>query len=108
LRLASLTGFAAVGVSCGPAGPTPEELAERAKAYDPTLDCTSTLGLFSVEIATRTDNGYVERSPRDDQVCFACANFVPPKQPGRCASCTTVKGPINPLGWCEAFAPARS
>ncbi len=95
-------------VRCAPPGPTPEELAGRARDYDPAIDCTSTLGLFPAEVATRTDNGYVDRSPRADQVCFACANFVPPKHDGRCATCTTVKGPINPLGWCEAYAAARS
>ena len=93
--------------SCGPGGPTAEEIAVMAEAYDPNLDCSSTIGLFPAEIKARTDNEYMERSPKETEVCFICINYEPPKQPGNCATCRTVKGPINPLGWCNAWT-ARS
>jgi hypothetical protein len=54
------------------------------------------------------DNEYVDRSPHSDRLCFNCANFVPPERPGGCGTCKTVKGPVNPLGWCKSWAEART
>ncbi len=93
--------------ACTSAGPDPEGVREMAARYDPDLDCTDTRGLFPAEIRTRTDNAYVDRSPHELQFCFNCANFIPPPGPGRCGRCRTVKGPINPLGWCKAWTATR-
>jgi hypothetical protein len=38
-------------------------------------------------------------SPKDGNHCGICAQFEPPDQ------CKIVEGPINPNGWCAAFAP---
>jgi anaerobic selenocysteine-containing dehydrogenase len=38
-------------------------------------------------------------TPKDGNHCGICAQFEPPDQ------CKIVEGPINPNGWCAAFAP---
>jgi hypothetical protein len=40
-----------------------------------------------------------QETPKDGHECDACVNFVAPDQ------CKLVEGPINPKGWCVAFAP---
>ena len=55
----------------------------------------------------QTDNEYRDGSVRDDQFCFNCTNFIPADDASRCGTCRTVKGPINPGGWCTAWTEAR-
>jgi hypothetical protein len=80
-----------------------DEILERARALDPDLDCSRAPGLWPAEAATRTDNEYRDRSERELEYCFNCSNFVPAPEPAICGSCRTVKGPINPGGWCESW-----
>jgi hypothetical protein len=37
--------------------------------------------------------------PKDGLRCDACTHWQPPN------ACAIVEGPINPAGWCGAFAP---
>lgn len=37
--------------------------------------------------------------PKDGQRCDACIHWQPPN------ACAIVEGPINPAGWCGAYAP---
>lgn len=87
---------------------TPEEIRERARALDPRLDCSAAERLWPAEARTRTDNEYVDESPHELRFCFNCTNFVPPPGGAGCGSCTTVKGPINPGGWCKAWTERRA
>jgi hypothetical protein len=41
--------------------------------------------------------GY-QNSPKGDQQCSNCAQFVPPN------ACNFVDGNINPSGWCQIWA----
>ncbi len=43
-----------------------------------------------------------QTSPKNGQMCSACVNYIDPGQ------CKLVEGPINPNGWCVAFAPKSS
>ncbi len=105
---AALGLMAAPWLGCGASqGPDARKIREMAAAYDPELDCTETTGLWPAEIETRTQNGYVDRSPQELQFCFNCANFIPPPRADGCGRCRTVKGPIHPLGWCKAWTAAR-
>lgn len=38
-------------------------------------------------------------TPKDGQRCDQCTHWQPPN------ACAIVEGPINPAGWCGAFAP---
>jgi hypothetical protein len=40
--------------------------------------------------------------PKDGNHCAICAQFISPDQ------CKIVEGPINPNGWCGAFAPRQA
>lgn len=98
--IAGLLGAGLTG--CG-AGAERERIAARARSLDPNLDCTDVRGLWPAEVRTRTDNAYVNRSERAGEYCFACANFIEPAVAGACGTCRTVKGPINPGGWCKSW-----
>jgi len=96
-----------VMAACGGGGGTKPALAERARAYDADLVCDDVSGLWPVEIATRTDNEYTQSSNKPQQYCFNCSNFIEPKRAGACATCRTVKGPIQPLGWCKSWTEKK-
>ena len=68
------------------------------------LSCTDTAGLEPGDIATRTGLGYVDKSTEAGKNCAGCIQFVP-AAPDACGGCKAVKGPINPAGYCKAFAP---
>lgn len=40
-----------------------------------------------------------QEAPKDGAQCSKCAQFQPP------AACAIVASPINPNGWCVAYAP---
>ena len=83
-------------------------LREEARKLGAGLDCSDVAMLSAAEVVTRTSNEYRQHSNRDDQFCLICLNYVPPPSPDRCGTCTTVKGPINPDGWCKQWTKSRS
>jgi hypothetical protein len=69
-----------------------------------------------VATAARADNpddGKIEKSVvqyqykwnADGSHCGICANFLPPANGEKIARCKVVAGPIDPNGYCIAFAP---
>jgi hypothetical protein len=100
LLRAAATALAAGGGACGEG--------RRGAARREEIERPDTHELWPAEIRTRTDNEYVDRSTKSDQFCFHCTNFVPGPDPRSCGSCRTVKGPIDPGGWCKAWTEARS
>jgi hypothetical protein len=93
--------------SCGSGGPSANEVARRAKTYDPDLDCTDTSDLYEAEKSIRVDNEYVAVSSHETQRCFNCTFFQPAEKTSTCGTCETVPGPINPLGRCKAWVYRR-
>ena len=79
------------------------EIERRAGALDPDLDCSDLSRLWPAEVRTRTDNVYVQRSTTPLQYCFNCTNFERAGSDRTCGTCRTVKGPINPGGWCKTW-----
>jgi hypothetical protein len=75
----------------------------QAEQYDADLRCTDTTGLLEAELKVRVENNYVQISPHEEHYCFNCLNFEEPAEPGTCGACDVVPGPIQPLGWCEAW-----
>ena len=84
------------------------ELRERARELGSRLDCSDVVLLGAAELATRTSNEYRQHGELPDQFCLNCSNYVPPADPAACGACKTVKGPINPDGWCKQWTKARS
>ena len=105
---ARVTVLAGVGVVAG-CGGNAELAALRAKArrLGATLDCSDVSELQPAEARTREENAYRQHSEKDDQFCMDCLNFVPAAVETDCATCKTVRGPINPDGWCKQWTKVR-
>ncbi len=71
------------------------------------LSCNDTAGLSPADITTRTANGYVEHSQFTAKNCLNC-QFFQDGQPNQCGTCTVVRGPINPQGYCNLWAAKQS
>ena len=66
------------------------------------LDCSDVSGLTAAEAATRTNLEYVQASPHGaEKDCLVCRFFT--GNESQCGSCTLVKGPINPHGYCNSW-----
>ncbi|HJQ97929.1 MAG TPA: hypothetical protein VJ826_06400 [Candidatus Polarisedimenticolaceae bacterium] len=105
--LALLTAAAAAAVAACREDTTPA-LREKARALGAHLDCSDVVLLGAAELATRTSNEYRQHSELPDQFCLSCLNYVPPTDPKSCGTCKTVKGPINPDGWCKQWTKVRA
>jgi hypothetical protein len=105
-------GFAVLAATAGVAGCGPDvktaALREKAKQLGASLDCSDISDLQPAEARTRDDNQYRQHSYKDDQFCLGCLNFVPATVETACGTCKTVRGPINPAGWCTQWTKARS
>lgn len=82
-------------------------LRQKARQLGSALDCSDVSELQPAEAATRVDNQYRQHSDKDDQFCMNCLNFVPAPVETACATCKTVRGPINPDGWCKQWTKTR-
>lgn len=68
------------------------------------FSCASTEGLSSDEAAARQALGYVDRTPHRQQTCERCRHWV--SADDGCGGCKIMKGPVHPLGYCNAFTPS--
>lgn len=105
VKCAALAGAGALA-GCGGAART-AALRERAKRLGAALDCSDISELQPAEAATRGENQYRQHSEKDDRFCLNCLNFVPPAVATACGTCKTVRGPINPDGWCKQWTKTR-
>jgi len=65
--------------------------------------CSDLSNLTQADKDMRTQLKYVDKSEKPDQHCSLCQLFVAPKDGAACGTCTVVKGPINPDGYCSSF-----
>jgi hypothetical protein len=105
VRLAAAAGAGTLA-GCGGAAKT-AALRETAKRLGAGLDCSDVSSLQPAEAATRGENEYRQHSEKDDQFCLSCLNFVPSAVETACGTCKTVRGPINPDGWCKQWTKSR-
>ena len=100
--------WAGAGVLAGcSGGAETAALRARARQLGAALDCSDLSGLQPAESRTRDENEYTQHSRKDDQVCLNCLNFVSAALESSCGTCKTVRGPINPDGWCKQWTKAR-
>ena len=71
------------------------------------LTCTDTAGLSPGDVATRTSNSYVDHSQMSDKNCLNC-QFFQAGAANQCGTCTVVRGPIHPEGYCSLWAATQS
>lgn len=83
-------------------------LRAKARRLGASLDCSDISSLQPAEARTRDENQYRRHTERDDQFCLGCLNFVSASVESSCGTCTTVRGPINPDGWCKQWTKARA
>jgi hypothetical protein len=70
----------------------------------PELHCDDVSGLSKEDAELRTSLEYQDRSPHgENKSCSSCAFFKAGKK-DECGQCTLVRGPINPLGYCNSWA----
>lgn len=68
------------------------------------LSCSDVSGLSEADKTMRqTTLQYVEKSADPAKLCSNCQLYVAPPEPGKCGTCTLVKGPINPDGSCMSW-----
>lgn len=111
LRLTLLGCLSLGGVSFLPSCQKKPEAARQAAAEgmakgessagDP---CSDISGLTEQEKQTRVANSYVGKSTTEDKECDDC-RFYSKGEP--CGTCELVKGPINPGGYCTAWASRK-
>lgn len=77
---------------------TAEMTGGKPAAGDP---CNDVSGLSEPERQTRVANQYVGKSAVEGKLCSNCRFFV---RGETCGTCEIVKGPINPNGYCTAWA----
>ena len=71
---------------------------------DQDFSCMDTSALTETEASLRATFQYTDQSPEDGKNCENCALYVPSDDPTGCGGCTTIKGPIHPLGYCTIWA----
>lgn len=67
--------------------------------------CNDTSGLAEADKAMRTTNAYVEAAADPAKACDKCQLYVAAAAGAACGGCNVIKGPINPKGSCNLFAP---
>lgn len=70
-----------------------------------SLSCTDTTGLAEADVQLRNTSAYVDASPQADKHCSNCSLFTAGAE-GSCGTCTVLKGPIHPDGYCNLWAAA--
>ncbi len=72
------------------------------------LECTDTSALSTADRQLRESLKYQDQSPiGKDKSCLNCEFFKPGSR-NECGTCTLVKGPINPAGYCNSWAAKQA
>ncbi len=67
-------------------------------------NCQDVTALTDAERSARVNPGYVEVSPHAAAKNCTNCNFFTAGAANDCGTCTLVKGPINPTGYCNSWA----
>ena len=66
--------------------------------------CMDTSTLTETEASLRETFQYTDQSPEEGKNCQNCALYVSTEDQTGCGGCSTIKGPIHPLGYCTIWA----
>jgi len=67
--------------------------------------CDDLSGLTDADKQLRSTLQYVDKTANPDRHCSNCALFVAPADGASCGTCSLIKGPIAPGGYCSSWAP---
>ena len=90
LRLVVMGGAGMAVLGCGgsePSGPV----------------CTDVTALSASDADFRRGQGYVDRSTRPGRTCDTCNFYAAGSAPTQCGTCTLIRGPISPQGYCNLW-----
>lgn len=68
------------------------------------LACTDDSQLSEADRTARRGSQYADRTTDPSRACERCT-FYQAAAANQCGTCTVVRGPINPQGTCQLFAP---
>ena len=71
----------------------------------PPNNCLDVTSLSQDDANLRKTLGYVDKAPDPEKACAHCRHYVAAPKVSECGTCKLLKGPINPGGTCQAFAP---
>lgn len=66
-------------------------------------NCTDVSALAEADKTMRTTLAYVDRSTIAEKSCKGCQLFIAAADAAGCGTCSVVKGPISPLGYCNSW-----
>lgn len=66
-------------------------------------NCTDVSALSEPDKTMRTTLAYVDRSTTAGKDCKGCQLFIAAADAAGCGTCSVVKGPISPLGYCNSW-----
>ena len=109
IKLSAATGLT-VGAgtilsACGGGDSGQAPAADAPAASAAASGCTDVSGLSDPEKQLRQSLQYADVSTVDGRTCDNCALFVAAEGGSACGSCTLIKGPIAPAGYCVSWAP---
>jgi hypothetical protein len=64
--------------------------------------CDDVSKLSASDKGVRTGSKYVAKTPHKGKQCDNCLHWTPPTD-GPCGGCKVVKGPIDPVGYCNLW-----
>ncbi|MDE2731017.1 MAG: high-potential iron-sulfur protein [Bacteroidota bacterium] len=102
LSLLGVLGAGGAMTGCGGGGGSSE--GGGATDAEVGFSCMDTTGLEETDIAMRNTLMYTDQSETEGQTCDNCQLYVIAEAGSNCGTCTTVKGPIHPDGWCSIWA----
>jgi len=76
-----------------------------AQGAEKDLVCAKPTALNEAEKRQRRLDNYTERSPDPSKTCSGCVFFTSAAEAAACGRCAIFKGPANPKGKCDDWAP---
>lgn len=92
--------FAILAAACGKKSP-----ADASETAPVSGACDDLSGLTEGDLQVRKSLSYVAVSPYSDQLCDNCQYWIAAREGAECGGCVTLRGPIQPKGYCSYWAP---
>lgn len=92
------------GAACDSSKPAAQNNAGGSTAQPAAAGCTDLTGLSDADKQTREQLKYADKSVVTGKSCDNCQLYEAAAAGKTCGACKVVKGPINPKGYCTAWA----
>ena len=99
---------AGAAAGCGSKESAPAASQGEAPAVVAESACTDLSGVADSDLSIRTTLQYVDASEKPDQDCVGCQLYTAGASGAPCGTCTLIKGPIDPAGWCSSWVARQA